>query len=262
MKSSSEAKKPITKHKRNDDIEIPSDDDDGLEITAATNTNNDISELTFSGDEEETPQDKRLRLAKQYLEEIEKIEAEHTETVDKQERISKRLHDEYLEGAGKLRRNVCDSLKHYDETTENIKLKHAKQHLSICCLALSPEGEYMYSGAKTAFVLKWHLASCRVVASFNVQPYAENAKTNVKRRSHVIAICLSSDGRFLALADGGNTIQIWCPKELKHLKTFHGHRDTVTGLVFRRQTHDLYSCSRDRSVKIWSVDEMAYVESL
>lgn len=57
-------------------------------------------------------------------------------------------------------------------------------------------------------------------------------------------------------------IQIWCCDTLKHLQTFKGHRDIVTSLVFRKDTHDLYSASRDRSVKIWSLDEMAYVETL
>lgn len=36
----------------------------------------------------------------------------------------------------------------------------------------------------------------------------------------------------------------------------------MTGLVFRKNTHTLYSCSKDRSVKVWSLDEMAYVETM
>lgn len=65
-----------------------------------------------------------------------------------------------------------------------------------------------------------------------------------------------------AIADMSPYIQIWCCQTLKHLQTFKGHRDIVTSLVFRKDTHDLYSASRDRSVKIWSLDEMAYVETL
>ena len=34
------------------------------------------------------------------------------------------------------------------------------------------------------------------------------------------------------------------------------------GLAFRRSTHQLFSCSHDRAVKIWNVDEMAYVDTL
>lgn len=59
-----------------------------------------------------------------------------------------------------------------------------------------------------------------------------------------------------------SAIQIWCPTTLNHLHTFQGHRDIVTALVFRKDTHTLYSASKDRSVKVWSLDEMAYIESL
>ena len=34
------------------------------------------------------------------------------------------------------------------------------------------------------------------------------------------------------------------------------------GLAFRKGSHDLFSASHDRSVKIWNLDEMAYVETL
>jgi ribosomal RNA-processing protein 9 len=32
--------------------------------------------------------------------------------------------------------------------------------------------------------------------------------------------------------------------------------------VFRKKSHTLYSCSDDRSVRVWSLDEMGYVETL
>jgi len=49
---------------------------------------------------------------------------------------------------------------------------------------------------------------------------------------------------------------------LNHIKNLQGHRGRVTGLVFRKNTHTLYSASEDRSVKVWNLDDMAYVESL
>lgn len=251
------------KRKRNNDEEIPSDEEELSNVSDNEDSIN-ASQLNYTEDgqeHDETAQDKRLRLAKQYLKEIEKEEAERAEERELHTQISKRLHTEYLDSVGKLRRNIASLIEGYD-AEETVTLKHQKQHLSICSLALCPGDEYLFSGAKTPYVLKWHLRTCRIVGSFNVQPHSEESNTNIKRRCQVIAMCLSSDGCFLALADGGKTIQIWCPKELKHLKTFHGHRDKVTGLVFRRDSHDLYSSSLDRSVKVWSIDEMAYVESL
>lgn len=34
------------------------------------------------------------------------------------------------------------------------------------------------------------------------------------------------------------------------------------GLVFRKNTHQLFSVSSDHTAKIWNLDEMAYVETL
>ena len=34
------------------------------------------------------------------------------------------------------------------------------------------------------------------------------------------------------------------------------------GLVFQISTHELFSCSLDRTVKVWNVDELTYVETL
>lgn len=41
-----------------------------------------------------------------------------------------------------------------------------------------------------------------------------------------------------------------------------GHQNSVTGVVFKKNSHILYSCSKDRSVRVWSLDEMAFVETL
>jgi len=73
---------------------------------------------------------------------------------------------------------------------------------------------------------------------------------------------VSSDSKYLASGDMDKLIHIWDTLTMKRVYTFKGHRDAVSGLVFRRGTHTVYSCSFDRSVKIWSVDERAYVETL
>ena len=46
------------------------------------------------------------------------------------------------------------------------------------------------------------------------------------------------------------------------MQGFPGHKDAVTGLAFREGTQELFSASLDRTVKIWSLAERAYVETL
>jgi ribosomal RNA-processing protein 9 len=40
------------------------------------------------------------------------------------------------------------------------------------------------------------------------------------------------------------------------------HRDAITALSFREGTHTLFSGSADRTVKLWSLDDRAYMDTL
>lgn len=238
--------------KEESDEEIESDDD-------ALDNNEDIGEIP-SDPEEETAQDKRLRLAKQYLEEIEKEEQNRADDKELHDSVSRRLRDEYLDSVGKLRRNIADTIKGYKAATLKV-LKNKRHKLPLTTVVLSNDGEFMFTGGKSSIVVKWNVANFQQVGFFDCEEYTEKINGK-KRRPHILALSLSSDMKFLAVAEGGNIIQIWCPKTLKHIKTFTGHRDVVTCLTFRRDTHQLYSGAKDRSVKIWSLDEMSYIESL
>jgi ribosomal RNA-processing protein 9 len=93
------------------------------------------------------------------------------------------------------------------------------------------------------------------------------------------AAAVSSDGRFLAVGGGSGDVHVFdvgsgaaaAPttaaassqqQQQQHLFTFPGHKDAVTGLAFREGSHDLYSCALDRTVKLWSVAEGCYVDTL
>ena len=77
-------------------------------------------------------------------------------------------------------------------------------------------------------------------------------------------MALSTDGQLLATAGTNKHIQVFDLRDRpgRHVTCFPGHRDTVTGLAFRQGTRTLFSCSTDRCVKIWSLDDMAYVDTL
>lgn len=62
-------------------------------------------------------------------------------------------------------------------------------------------------------------------------------------------------------------VQQWCKQGLLHVvNVSFGHgstrRDAVTALAFREGTHTLLSGSLDRTVKLWSCDDRAYMETL
>lgn len=155
---------------------------------------------------------------------------------------------DYLESIGKLKKHLAENYVGFDE--ENIvTLKHKLQNQAITCLCLSPDNNFLFSGSKTGKVLKWSISDKRQIGSIALD-------------SSTMCIAISSDFKFLAVSDRSHKIYIYDPATLKRVHTFEGHRGAVTGLVFRRDAHQMFSCSDDRSVKVWSLDEMVYVETL
>jgi len=47
-----------------------------------------------------------------------------------------------------------------------------------------------------------------------------------------------------------------------YVQAFNGHRGAVTGLAFRQGTQQLMSSSSDRTVKLWSVEDRSYIDTL
>lgn len=233
------------------DEEIPSDSeysDDGQNVL----------DVRPSSDEEETVQEKRLRLAKLYLEEIEKEEKQRAEAkeVDR-EAIAHRLREDVLEQAGKLQKQVANNYVEISSSDIRILKGH---RLSPTCLVLSPDDKYIYSAAKDCSIIKWCFSTGK-----RIKIIAGLRKNDIKKLGHsgkVMCLAISSDNKFLASGCDNKIINIWDPESLELYHSFKGHRDTVSGLVFRKGTHTLYSASHDRSVKVWNLDEMAYVETL
>lgn len=174
------------------------------------------------------------------------------------------MTNEYLDSIGKLRRKIADDIDRID-SDKIIKLKHKLHKSTITCVCLSVDNKFLFAGDKSSIVLKRKCDDWTVVGRIDVsvgRVKDEEPKADKKRRSQISAMANSTDGRFLAIGEMGVHIQIWDAEKLTHLHTFKGHRDVITSLVFRKNSHDLYSASRDRSVKVWSIDEMAYVETL
>ena len=76
----------------------------------------------------------------------------------------------------------------------------------------------------------------------------------------ILCVAASDTGKYVATGGADKRLIIWSADDLKPLRIFTQHRDAVTSLAFRRGTNQLYSCSADRTVKIW--DELAYIETL
>ncbi|KAI4880993.1 hypothetical protein NFI96_012562 [Prochilodus magdalenae] len=208
---------------------------------------------------EETPQEKKLRLAKLYLDQLREQEEKKAEDEEfESDLIAGRLQEDVLDQKGKLQRLIAKELIAPDPAEIRLLRGHK---LSVTCLVITPDEKYIFSASKDCSIIKWEAESGK-----KVQKIAGGRKGTEDRHightAHILCMAISSDGKYLATGDMNKLIMIWEPATCKHLYKFTGHRDAVSGLAFRRGTHDLYSASHDRSVKVWNVDENAYVETL
>ncbi|XP_054639580.1 U3 small nucleolar RNA-interacting protein 2 isoform X1 [Dunckerocampus dactyliophorus] len=208
---------------------------------------------------DETPQEKKLRLAKLYLsqlkeEEENKAEGESFET----DLIAGRLQDDVLEQKGKLQRLIAKDLMPPDASEIRLLRGHK---LPITCLVISPDDKCIFSAAKDCSIIKWDVESGKKLQVIHGGRKGTEDR-HVGHTAHILCMSISSDGKYLATGDMNKLIMIWEAETCKHLYKFTGHKGPVSGISFRKGTHDLYSSSHDRSVKVWNVDENAYVETL
>lgn len=211
-------------------------------------------------DEEETPQQKRLRLAKEYLSELENEESEKIDGDDLtvKEAVSSRLQHDIAEQSGKLIKEVADTCS--CPNPKDIKVFRGHK-LPVTSIVISPDDRFVFTAGKDCNICKWDLQSGQKVHTIKGGRKGTE-DVHVGHTDHILCLAISSDGKFLAAGDMTNSIKIWNPEDCSFVHKFKGHRGPVTGVTFRVGTHQLYSCSSDKAVKVWSVDDLAYVETL
>uniref|UniRef100_D8Q8P0 Uncharacterized protein n=1 Tax=Schizophyllum commune (strain H4-8 / FGSC 9210) TaxID=578458 RepID=D8Q8P0_SCHCM len=198
----------------------------------------DGEERSASEDESETPAEKKLRLAKLYLESVKEglAEGEFDAADVDMELISAHLKQNVLEYSGKIHLFVADSV-HLSQQPQEV-LRTRGHRLSVTSAVASESGEFMYTAGKEGSIIKWVLKN------------GAKQKTIFKVRPDV-------KGKGKAVPDA----------------SLPGHTDEVLALAFqqrwecltfRKDSHQLYSGSFDSTLKVYdlSPDVMGYVETL
>ncbi|KAL9104075.1 MAG: hypothetical protein Q9163_000927 [Psora crenata] len=253
-----------------------SDDDE-----AGTRHTGEYEARSEESSEDETAAERRLRLAEQYLENI-KGEVQEEVGFDAAEidrdLISQRLQEDVAETKGKLFKHIASTLDFPNATTTRFRMKT----LSTTGIAVCPP--YAYTVSKDIVLIKWKLPVPLPAPEFQKKVRKRSPRPSRRRptklltvkgsRSHatekdymhhtgpILCIVASSTGKFVATGGLDKKIIVYDATDLKPLRVFPHHRDAVTSLSFRRDTNQLFSASKDRTVKVWSLDELAYVETL
>ncbi|KAL5771871.1 hypothetical protein ACOSP7_011480 [Xanthoceras sorbifolium] len=233
-----------------------------------------------SSGEEETADEKRKRVATAYLEKIREIARKEEEEKDEDDEredgekegerdslVAKILQQEQLEDSGRLRRVIASRVQKPETIDEfRVLVKHRQP---VTAVVLSEDDLKGYSASKDGSILHWDVDSGK--GEKYLWPSEEVLKSHgakdpqgraTKHSKHVLALAVSSDGRYLASGGLDRHVHLWDTRTREHIQAFPGHRGPVSCLTFRQGTSELFSGSFDRTVKIWNAEDRSYINTL
>lgn len=279
-----------------DEAEGASDDDTGANAGKPDADIGDDEDEVAGELENETAEERRLRLARAYLKHIgvsEETASKSTEHVgaldagddddddDEDDEDNARLRMEALAESGKGTTPLADRLKSdgiLDSPSSVTILRNRKEHvMAPTCVSIAREnGTIAVSGGKDSRVVVWDIATGKAINNFKPSEWKKKAHKGV-----VNSVIASDDGQVVLSGGMDGVIRIWDVREgketislddndeseKKNNKTgsnsmLRGHRGAIRGLSLRGGGRQLFSASDDRQVKIWDMGQRAYVESL
>ncbi|KAF7362029.1 WD-REPEATS-REGION domain-containing protein [Mycena venus] len=268
-------KRPVDEELDSDQTNDEGGDIDDLDLTADVDVDPGAS---GEEDDDETPAEKRLRLAKLYLESVKEGLADgefDAAEIDK-ELISARLKQDVLEHSGKMHIFIADTIDFALPPTSILRTRGHR--FSVTSAVASESGKHLFTSGKEGSIIKWDLASGEKLATFHkIRPPQSSAKKGKAKgfadpaveghTDEVLALALSGDGKYLASAGKDRRLGVWDAEAGVWLKGFvgqMGHKDLISALAFRKGTHQLYTGSYDRTLKVYDLTPgvMGYVETL
>ncbi|KAI1199565.1 WD40 repeat-like protein [Nemania serpens] len=231
------------------------------------------------GERDETAAQKRLRLATQYLSRVrEEVEATEwdAEQIDK-DMIAARLEDDVAESKGKIFRHVASEIDLDSRPTMFRDNTHTVTSVALCTpfiylvtkdsqlikyrLQPPPDEQYKQTTRKKPKRQAPPRKRPQRVASVKGRHTKAGDKNFKGHVGQILCVAASDDGKYVVTGGDDKRIVVW-DSSLKPLRVFTQHRDAVTGLVFRRNSHQMYSCSKDRTIRVWNCEALAFVENL
>lgn len=229
-----------------------------------------------SVDVRESAEQKRRRLAKEYLasleadassssgeEEDEDNNMNSSSSANRGQAISSRLRKERLDAGGRYFRDLSNTALANAQAIESAPRHVLGGHdLSVTSVALSSDETFVVSGSKDNSVLRWDVETQQKTvlrAKWRRDTHFEKQASD----GEILSVAVSSDGRYTVSGGRDNIIRVYDARQANaEVKALSGHRDAVTSLAFRRESYSLFSGSLDRCVKHWDLSEMGYLETL
>ncbi|KAM0034736.1 putative transcription factor WD40-like family [Helianthus debilis subsp. tardiflorus] len=224
-----------------------------------------IKRRSFESEEKETAAEKRKRLCDEFLEnrrvalrrEAEEEEGDESDERDEDSLLARKLQAQQLEDSGRRCRYIASRVQN-PKTTQGggggfeLVVKHRQ---SVTVAVLSEDDSIVFSASKDGSIRQSHLDHDHGGKTEETYYAQQGSK-------HVLALAVTSDGRYLASAGFDRDIHLWDTRTRQHIQAFSGHKGPVSCLTFRQGTSELFSGSYDRTIKIWNAEDRSYVTTL
>lgn len=211
---------------------------------------------------EESAEQKRVRLAREYLRSVQAQGGDESESEEEDERYqltSDRLSRERLDAQGKLFRNVAGAVEAEAMQTTMRALGGHKG--AVTGVALSADSSTVFSCSKDNSLISWDAETG--AKTFLKPMWTQGGDGALKSHDgELLAVACTSDPRFVACAGRDSMVRVFDVRSGTQIKALAGHRGAVTCLAFQKNTNTLFSGSEDRCVKQWDLNEMGYLETL
>ena len=128
-----------------------------------------------------------------------------------------------------------------------VKRLHSR---SITCIAATNDGKYGISASEDGLLKTWFVHSQEVTNTFEVHRKKSSAL------NEFLSLAVSADGLRAIVGCSDKRIYVYpidhAPQK-SFLKVLQGHVGEVTGLVVANDNDTLYSCSKDGTIRKWSI---------
>ncbi|GLC40987.1 hypothetical protein PLESTB_000954900 [Pleodorina starrii] len=208
-------------------------------------------------------------------------------TAARAQRLAERLQQGVAQGTGRVQRRLAHRVRVLAPGSDGYSEPCCSRghRLSATAVALTTDDTTAYTVSKDGSICRWDVETMKRTQLYRptdgpavrggagpsgsrgagpISPAADwvDRKARSSSGAALAAVAVSSDGKYLAVGGGDHKVHVFEAASGAYMKGFPGHKDMVTGLAFRDGTHTLASCSADRTVKLWSMDDQAYMETL
>ncbi len=257
-----------------EDENIPEQDLLDAADEATTNQPKKKRKVQDSDDEEdeteaETIDEKRIRLARAYLDRVGATAEEESDDDDFNEQefaddaVGRQLRKQALRLAGKEKARSIIAKYDYSSILESPPTHRILRahRLPTTCLALSEDDKIAFTGSKDRSIVQYDIET-GTKTLFTAGRGRNKTPKSTGHSDEVLDVTVSSDNVYLASAGRDKCVRVYDIRSREEIHTFRQHLDAVTCCAFRKDSLSLYSGSADRTVNVYNIEQGSFVETL